>query len=69
MNNLLCRVYQFGFRIAARFLKWRKPKLLSGSGSLLDLPELIKNEGKTKVLIVTDKGIMNSGLTKNLKAA
>ncbi|HEY8395721.1 MAG TPA: iron-containing alcohol dehydrogenase [Bacilli bacterium] len=68
MNNLLCRVYQFGFRIAARFLKWRKPKLLSGSGSLLDLPELIKNEGKTKVLIVTDKGIMNSGLTKNLES-
>lgn len=68
MNNLLCRVYQFGFRIAARFLKWRKPKLLSGSGSLLDLPELIKNEGKTKVLIVTDKGIMNLGLTKNLES-
>ena len=68
MKNLYCRIYQFVFRIAAYFLKWRKPKLLSGSGSILDLSELLNEQGIMKVLIVTDKGIMSLGLTKNLES-
>lgn len=68
MKNLFFRIYQFVFRVFAFFLKWRKPELLSGSGSLLDLPELIQSKGISKVLIVTDQGIMDLGLTKNLES-
>ncbi|HHX79620.1 MAG TPA: iron-containing alcohol dehydrogenase [Acholeplasmataceae bacterium] len=68
MKNLFFRIYQFVFRVFAYFLKWQKPELLSGSGSLLDLPELILEKGISKVLIVTDQGIMDLGLTKNLES-
>jgi len=68
MKNLFFRIYQFVFRVFAFFLKWQKPELLSGSGSLLDLPELIQSKGISKVLIVTDQGIMDLGLTKNLES-
>ena len=68
MKNLFFRIYQFVFRVFAFFLKWRKPELLSGSESLLDLPELIQSKGISKVLIVTDQGIMDLGLTKNLES-
>ena len=40
------------------FLPWREPKLIKGEGSFADLPKKIKEEGITKVLIVTDKGLM-----------
>ncbi|MGI6769191.1 MAG: iron-containing alcohol dehydrogenase [Bacilli bacterium] len=68
MKNLSFRIYQFVFRFFAYFLKWQKPELLSGSGSILDLPELILEKGISKVLIVTDQGIMDLGLTKNLES-
>lgn len=68
MKIFFFRIYQFVFRIFAYLLKWRKPKLLSGSGSLLELPEMLLEEGIAKVLIVTDRGIMDLGLPKNLES-
>ena len=56
---------KFGYRVAQRALmigmcvmNWKEPELLEGDGAVLRLPEFIKNKGITKVLVVTDKGLM-----------
>ena len=53
------RIYQTCFKFAMVFLDWSSPELLEGAGSILKLPEFIKNKGVKKVLVVTDKGLMN----------
>ena len=40
-------------------MNWKEPELLEGKDAVLKLPEFIKNKGITKVLVVTDKGLMN----------
>lgn len=52
------RIYQGAFKLAMNFLDWSEPQLLEGKGSVLNLPEFIKNKGINKVLVVTDKGLM-----------
>jgi len=69
MFKLYCRVFQFIFKYAAYFLRWRKPELLEGEGCVLKLPELIKNNGISSVLLVTDSMIMSLGLTDGLQEA
>lgn len=69
MIKLYSRIYQFVFRVFSFFLNWRKPKLLSGSGAVLDLPSLIKKQGLSCPLVVTDKGIVKAGLMKDLFSA
>lgn len=53
------RVFQGAFKVAMVFMNWSEPELLDGAGSVLRLPEFIKNKGVTNVLVVTDKGLMN----------
>ena len=52
------RLYQRVFKVAMCFMDWSEPKLLEGVGSVLKLPEFIKEKGLTKILVVTDKGLM-----------
>lgn len=52
------RTYQTVFKLAMNFLDWSEPQLLEGNGSILQLPEFIKSKGISKVLVVTDKGLM-----------
>ncbi len=52
------RIYQRVFMIAMCLMDWSEPQLLEGAGSILKLPEFIKSKGLTKVLVVTDKGLM-----------
>ncbi|MBQ9227549.1 MAG: iron-containing alcohol dehydrogenase [Eubacterium sp.] len=52
------RLYQRVFKVAMCFMDWSEPKLLEGAGSVLQLPEFIKDKGLTKILVVTDKGLM-----------
>ena len=40
-------------------MNWKEPELLEGEGAVLKLPAFIKDKGISKVLIVTDKGLMN----------
>ncbi len=56
------RTYQTVFKLAMNFMDWSEPQLLEGSGSVLRLPEFVKNKGVNKVLVVTDKGLMGLGL-------
>lgn len=52
------RIYQSVFKVAMCLLDWSSPELLEGAGSILKLPEFIKSKGLSKVLVVTDKGLM-----------
>ena len=58
-KKLWYRIYQKVLKFTMRFMNWSEPELLEGEGAVLKLPEFIKNKGINKVLIVTDKGLMN----------
>lgn len=66
MYEVYCRIYQFVMKYASRILPWTKPKLIVGPNSILNLPDEIKNMDLNKVLIVTDKIIVELGLLGNL---
>ena len=53
------RVNQKVLKLAMCFMNWKEPELLEGEGAVLKLPTFIKNKGLNKVLVVTDKGLMN----------
>lgn len=59
LKKIWYRVYQNVFKVAMCFMDWSEPELLEGAGSILRLPEFIKNKGINKVLVVTDKGLMS----------
>ena len=54
------RTFQMAVNIAGRFLYWRKPILVSGEGSSAKIPELMKKEGVTKVMVVTGRHVGKS---------
>ena len=58
LKKVWYRIYQKCFKVAMCFMDWSSPELLEGAGSVLKLPEFIKNKGINKVLVVTDKGLM-----------
>lgn len=70
--HLYYRVYQAVFYVAVMFLDWTPPELLTGAGSVKQLPDLVKKHGYRKVLVVTDPGLMKihllDGLLEQLKA-
>ena len=53
------RTYQKVLKFAMCFMDWKEPELLEGEGAVLRLPSFIKDKGINKVLVVTDKGLMN----------
>ena len=53
------RINQKVLKLAMCFMDWKEPELLEGDGAVLKLPEFIKNKNINKVLVVTDKGLMN----------
>ena len=58
-KNCYYRINQKVLKFFMRFMNWKEPELLEGEGAVLKLPSFIKNKGINKVLIVTDKGLMN----------
>ncbi|WP_110112066.1 iron-containing alcohol dehydrogenase [Bacillus sp. CGMCC 1.16541] len=62
MYKLYCRVYQKTFKWAFQLLGCPTPQLLEGENSVYKLPAMIKVKGIDRILIVTDRGIMNIGL-------
>ena len=53
------RISQKLLKFGMRFMNWKEPVLLKGEDAVLKLPAFIKSKGINKVLIVTDKGLMN----------
>lgn len=62
MNKLLTRSFQAVARPAAYALDWREPELLIGADSFKRLPTNLVDRKISKLLIVTDEGIRDSGL-------
>lgn len=66
IRKIYCRAFQFCFRAALPVLPYREPEILE---NMEELGEVLARKGKTKVLIVTDKGISKLGLVKGLTDA
>ncbi|MBY0155101.1 iron-containing alcohol dehydrogenase [Cytobacillus oceanisediminis] len=66
MYKTYCRMVQKTFKLASPFLPWRKPELLEGPNSLDKLPDVIKKNEISRILIVTDSGISGLGLMDGL---
>ena len=66
MYNAYCRIVQKTFKLASPFLPWREPELLEGANSLDKLPDVIKKNDISRILIVTDSGISGLGLMDGL---
>ncbi len=65
-SQIYCRAYQGAFRVGTKFFNWRKPQIISGAGSVKKVPTLIKEMGISRVLVVTDKGLMGIHLLDSL---
>lgn len=66
MYKTYCRMVQKTFKLASPFLPWREPELLEGPNSLDKLPDVIKKNEISRILIVTDSGISGLGLMDGL---
>ncbi len=51
------RTFQFGVNVGGRFLHWRKPIPISGAGSTAKIPEILKENGVSKVMVVTGRHV------------
>ena len=69
MGKRFCRLFQTGMKGAMYLLPWSMPKLLEGPGKIKELPALIKSKGYDKVLLVTDKTLLQLHLADSLLAA
>lgn len=63
------RTYQVVFKGVSSLLDWTPPELLRGAGSIKKLPDLIKEKGMKKPMIVTDQGLWDLGLLSGLLAS
>ena len=64
--KLWCKTFQTGFRIAAPFLPYREPEILS---SVKDIPKKIKELSLSSALLVTDDFLYKSGALEKLEKA
>lgn len=64
LNRMYCRTFQAAFKVAIPFLPYRNPKIVP---SLNDVPNVLKRKNITSVIIITDAGIHNLGLTTPLE--
>jgi len=66
MYKVFCRIFQGIMKVASYFLGYRMTEYISGAGSIKKLPQFMLEKGAKKVLVVTDKGLMNLGLPNNM---
>ena len=62
------RTYQKVLKFAMNFMDWSEPKLFEGENAVLELPEFIKGMGISRILVVTDKGLMKLSMLDPLFA-
>lgn len=62
LKKLGYRVYQWGFNLAAKTLRWRKAEIIDGPGSIQNIPELLQKHDMHKPMVVTDPGLMAAGV-------
>ena len=64
LKKAYCRIFQNIFKFALPVLPYRNPKII---GSVRGIPEVLEKRGYNNVLIITDTGIRNLGLTERLE--
>ena len=69
MYKLYCRIFQAVMKVANYFLGYRMPAYIEGPDSIQKLPQMLKDKGAGKVLVVTDNGLMKLGLPEKLLEA
>lgn len=62
VKKIYCRTVQAVLKVGNYFLGYRMPEYIEGAGCLKELPEIIKSKGIHKVMLVTDKTILDLGL-------
>ena len=63
-QKVYCRVFQTAFRLALPVLPYRRPEMIESIGQV---PALLKKQGLRSVLLVTDRGLRDSGATAELE--
>ena len=63
-KKIYCRTFQTVFRIVLPILPYREPKMLKSNQEIIDV---LKQQNKKSVLLVTDRGIRNLQLTQSLE--
>ncbi|MEL7655141.1 MAG: iron-containing alcohol dehydrogenase [Bacillota bacterium] len=66
-KKLYCRTFQAVMHLGDVFMPWRKPQLLEGAGAVAKLPDLIKSKSISRILLVTDKALLELKLTDSLQ--
>ena len=71
MTGKICRyrIRQYAFSRVLRLTEGRRPQMVTGSGSLMRLPELLTGQGIQRVLLVTTKGFVRRGVIPSLLKA
>ena len=57
LQKIYDRSFQAVFNLGARFLRWRRPILVTGAGCSGQIPALIKREAIEKVMVVTGPSV------------
>ena len=66
LKHIWYRIRQFGFSVFMYLAPLRQAKVIQGAGSVLKIPEMVKKDGKKKVLVVTTPGFIRRGSLKTL---
>ena len=61
LRNIYYRIRQFGFSAFMYLMPLRSAKVISGAGSIYQIPELLKQEETKKILVVTTPGFIRRG--------
>ena len=65
-KRLYCRIFQGALKLALPLLPYKDPKIIE---KITEVPTVLRSNGKTHALIVTDKTIYGLGLTQPLQNA
>ena len=66
LRTVAYRAYHYFMKPMTAIMPFPVPELLTGAGSVRQLPEKIRARGIRNVFIVTDKGVVAAGLLKGL---
>ena len=65
-QKMYYRTYQFVMGLGMKVMPWIEPEVIDGADSIKKLPAVIKNQGFTRVLVVTDSVLMSLHLLDSL---
>lgn len=66
MKVFFYRIYQWIMKIMTWMINWKNAALIEGENSILKIPGMLKEQGFSRVLLVTDKNITSLGLVNPL---